>query len=389
MFRNSSAQVYNSGSITFNDTDGQEYVSLTSGHGHDMTFTGQSSIFFSPTNDQKRIGGNGFDDVQGYRTTYTKRSHYVVANGTFSVMAGSPRLYDQDDKTLSEYVDIQSELATVKCAPTLAVGGTTNNGGVKYPLNGSVNQVSGSTEGGSFKENNIRKKYSEILLSKTSRMTELEQKMGEGGDMVFTAAKDIVISAGCAALPIPSGFINPTGRSIDGSYKIDGSKEKGQRAIPQPTFTSTFEERDTFSTIPFGKVNFVGCNKVSFQTGPGGFEVNGTGQVKLVGTGLAHLAGRQVNIVSGGTTNLNSSGAIIATAPNVNVNSPESLFAGNVNIKDNVIIGGDLEIGGDLLVYGKIIAKGDIVAGGEGGISLLNHVHGGIQSGGNKTATPE
>lgn len=375
MFRNSSGQVYESGSLTFNDTKGQEYVSITSNHGHDVTFTGQTSMFFSPTNDQKRVGGNGFDDVQGHRTTYTKRNHHVVANGTFMVMAGAPRLYDKNDKTLSQYVDIRSELAAVRCAPTLAVGGTTNNGGVVYQQKGDVNKESGSTEGGSFSELNIRKKYGDMVLSKASAMHKLEQKMGEGGDMIFTAAKDILISSGCAALPIPSGYINPKGRTIDKGYKIDKGKDKGQRAIPVTTATPTFEEKDTYSTIPFGKVNIVGSNRVSIQTGPGGFEVSGIGQVKLVGTGLTHLAGRQVNIVSGGTTNLNSSGAILATAPNFNVNSPDSVFTGNVNIKDNVIIGGDLEIGGDLLVYGKITANGDIVAGGEGGISLLNHVH--------------
>ncbi len=389
MLRNSSGQVYSSGSITFNDTEGQEYISVTSSHGHDMTFTGQTSMFFSPTNDQRKVGGNGFDDVQGHRTTYTKRNHHVVANGTYMVMAGSPRLYDKNDKTLSDYVNIRTELAAVKCAPYLAVGGTTNNGGVVYEEKGSVNKESGSTEGGSFSELNIRQKYGDVVLSKASAMNKLEQRMGEGGDMIFTAAKDILISSGCAALPLPSGYINPKGRTIDKGYKIDSSKDKGQRAVPVTTATPSFEEKDTYSTIPFGKVNIVGSNKVSIQTGPGGFEVTGIGQVKLVGTGLAHLAGRQVNIVSGGTTNLNSSGAILATAPNFNVNSPDTVFAGNVNIKDNVIIGGDLEVAGDLLVYGKIIANGDIVAGGEGGISLLNHIHGGVEAGGGKTAPPE
>jgi len=388
MLRNSSGQVYNSGSVTFNDTFGQEYVSLTSSHGHDITFNGQSSIFFSPTNDQKKVGGNAFDEVQGYRTTYTKRAHYVVANGTFSVMAGSPRLYDKDDTTLSEYVNIRSELAAVNCAPYLAVGGTTNNGGVQYPKDGDVDPVSGSTEGGSFKEGGIRQKYGDMVLSKASRMRELEQKFGEGGDMILTAAKDVLISSGAAAIPIPSGYINPVGRSINSGYKIDGSKEKGQRAVPQPTATYTFQERDTFSTIPFGKVNIVGSNLVSIKTGPGGFEVQGIGQVKLVGTGLSHFGGKQVNIVSGGTTNLNSTGAMIATAPIFNANCPQSLFEGNVSVKDNVVIGGDLEVGGDLIVYGKIIANGDIVAGGEGGISLLNHVHK-EQGDGNDTSKPK
>lgn len=412
--RSSSGQVYSSGSVYFNDTEGQETVSLTSCHGHDITFDGQTSHFFCPTNDQRKINGNSFDEVQGHRTTYTKRHCDFTTGGNLTLVTGTPRLYDKNDNTLSEYVDIRAELATLQCTPTKAVGGTTNNGSKPFKFDGGVNKESGSTEGGKFKDNNLRNKYDEFVLGNASKMLKLEQKMGEGGNIMLHSAKDILITAGCKSLPLPSGYINPIGKQIPGSYTINKKGKKETGATPVFTSTPTFAPKNTTATIPFGALNFVSSNRVFFETGPGGFEVLGTGQVKLVGTGLTHIAGRQVNLVSTGTTYINSKGAIMLTAPNFNVDSPDALFTGNTHINKNVNVGGDMVIGGNLLVKGNLHVEGKITTdeyvfaetniatagninafsseGGGSGLSFKDHVHpqnnGNDQGGGVNTSSP-
>jgi phage baseplate assembly protein V len=47
---------------------------------------------------------------------------------------------------------------------------------------------------------------------------------------------------------------------------------------------------------------------------------------------------------------------------------------------------GGVSIKGDITLTGKLTASGDVVAGG---ISLMNHKHGGVQAGGAKTGAPE
>lgn len=380
IYRSSSGQVHTAGSVVFNNTFGQETMSMTSSHGNDITFAGQAASWFNPNNLQIKTNGNSFSDTQGYRSTYTKRDHYLTTGGTLTITTGAPRLFDKDDTTISDYIEIRGEIAAAQCSPYTLQGGKTNNSGATYEMKGSVDPESGSTEGKAFPPNPARKNFDSLVKSKASQMIKLEQKMGEGGDLVIASAKDITFSAGTKAIAVDSGYINPVGAKIVKGYKIDGSQDKGKRTVPQYTSAPSYQEKDTFSNIPFGTLNLAGANRVLIKTGSGGFNVEGAGSIKLTGTGLSWLAGAQVNIVSTGTTFMNSA-ALIATTNNFNVQSPESLFTGNVHINQNTIIGGNLEVGGDLTVYGDIICKGqitadgDITAGGSGGISLLKHVH--------------
>jgi hypothetical protein len=377
IYRSSAGDVHTAGSIVYNNTFGQETMSMTSSHGNDITFSGQTASWFNPNNMQIKTNGNHFSDTQGHRTTYTKRDHYLVTGGTLTITSGHPRLFDKDDKTLTEYVKERSELAAARCSPGTFQGGRTNNSKTEFEMRGSVDPESGSTEGKSFPPNPGRQNYKELMSSKASKLASLERKMGEGGDIVFTAGKDLCLSAGTKAVSIDSGYINPVGAKIVKGYKIDGGKDKGQRAVPQYTSAPSYQEKDTTSTIPFGSLILGGSNRVMIKTGAGGFNVEGAGSVKLVGTGLSWLGGAQVNLVSSGTTFMNSA-ALMVTTTTFSVNSPESVLSGNLNVNQNTIIGGNLEVGGDLTVYGDIYCKGTITADVDvlaDGISLKNHVH--------------
>lgn len=392
LHRSSAGEIHSGGSIVFNNTFGQESASLTSPHGNDLSFTTQSTNLFNPNNLQTLTNGEAFNTINGHGNTYIRRDSNITVGGTLTVVTGSPKLYD--DEFMTEYVKIRGEIATAQCSPYTSSGGQSNNSGATYERKGSLDPDSGSTVGMSYPVNPARRDYTDFLKSKVSTLVELENQMGEGGDLALTVGKDITINAGAKAIAIDSGYINPVGYKLTKNYKIDGAQEKGKRAVAEYTAAPSYLEKDTFSNIPFGTLNLAGANRVLIRAGAGGFNVEGAGSIKLAGTGLSWFSGSQVNIVATGTSFLHSK-AFLATTDNFNVDSPESLFTGNMNINNNTVIGGNLEVGGDLTVYGDIICKGkitadgDIVAGGSGGISLLNHKHGGVATGGGTTGTPQ
>lgn len=59
---------------------------------------------------------------------------------------------------------------------------------------------------------------------------------------------------------------------------------------------------------------------------------------------------------------------------------------GGVTINGPTTINGDVQINGDVGIDGEETSTGDMTAGS---ISLQNHLHGGVQSGGAKTSKPE
>lgn len=388
-YRSSAGQVHSAGSLLFNNTFGQETVSFTSSHGNDLTFAGQSASWFNPNNLQIKTNGDSFNETQGYRSTYTRRDQYMTTGGNLTIITGAPNLFDKNDTTISEYLAIQGEIASAHVSPSVQLGGIANNTGAEFPLNGSVNSKSGSTQGQTYPTNPAKESYKDLVMSKVDKLTELESKMGVGGDLILTSGKDVILTAGTKSVSIDSGLINPVGKEVTRGYKLNGDTiEKTLGAAP------TYQEKDTFSHIPFGSVNIMGANRFNVKTGAGGIDMQCSGSIKFAGTGLSWFSGSQVNIVANSGSVYLDGTYIQAQADTFNVECPESTLNGNMTVTQDTLIVGDLVVGGNLRVLGNIVcnqnitADGDIVAGGSGGISLLNHTHGGIQTGGSFTETP-
>lgn len=388
-YRSSAGQVHSSGSLLFNNTFGQETVSFTSSHGNDLTFAGQAASWFNPNNLQVKTNGDSFCETQGYRSTYTGRDHYMTTGGNLTITTGAPNLFDKDDTTITEYLEIQGELAAAHVSPNVQLGGVANNTGAEFPRTGTVNTTTGSTQGQSYPPNPAKAGYSDLVMSKVDKLTQLESKMGAGGDLIFASGKDVLLTAGTKSVSIDSGLINPVGKEVARGYKLKGSSvQKTPGAAP------TYQEKDTFSHIPFGSVNIMGANRFNVKTGAGGIDMQCSGSIKFAGTGLSWFSGSQVNIVANQGSVYIDGVFIQAQADTFNVESPESTFNGNVSVTKDALVVGDLVVGGNLRVLGNIVcdknitAEGDITAGGKGGISLLTHVHSGIQRGNSNTLIP-
>ena len=81
-----------------------------------------------------------------------------------------------------------------------------------------------------------------------------------------------------------------------------------------------------------------------------------------------------ITITAPNSVTVNTKNATVNAETKCTVNAPSSEFSGDVKV------GGNLEIVGN-----TTSANGDISAGG---VSLRNHVHGGVESGGSNTGTP-
>lgn len=95
---------------------------------------------------------------------------------------------------------------------------------------------------------------------------------------------------------------------------------------------------------------------------------------------------------------MRKNGLIDIYSPNeVKVVAPTINITGNVNIIGNTTISGSLQVGNGVAVTGNITASGNSISTGtstasdhiSGGKSGKSHTHGGVQTGGGSTGTPQ
>lgn len=93
-------------------------------------------------------------------------------------------------------------------------------------------------------------------------------------------------------------------------------------------------------------------------------------------------ASSKIDIQTSAVVNINASASVNVTTGSVNINASETTISGHVTIQGGLNVSG----GEGAQVSGAIAASEDITAGA---ISVQKHVHGGVQSGGSNTSTPQ
>lgn len=88
-----------------------------------------------------------------------------------------------------------------------------------------------------------------------------------------------------------------------------------------------------------------------------------------------------IEIKAPSSLTVNTATATINASGSTSINSPETTISGHVTIKGGLSVSG----GEGAQVDGSLTTTGDVVANG---ISLDNHVHGGVSAGGSNTGTP-
>lgn len=88
--------------------------------------------------------------------------------------------------------------------------------------------------------------------------------------------------------------------------------------------------------------------------------------------------------VNAPTVNVNATDVTV-TATQTTINAPQNNIVGNTNITGNLGVTGFINGNGVSMSAGTITADVDVIGNG---VSLKNHVHGGVQSGGSNTTPP-
>lgn len=393
-YRNKSVWNNTAGSVVFNNSTGREYVALTHRSGSNITFANQATSEFNPNNKQTLTNGDTFETTKGNRYLIAKEMEHRVF-GDINIITGSPKLYNTP--ILDNYINAYTKLATAKSSPELMQPGYGNNTGVQYEADGDgPNPETGSTQGQTFKETPAQKNIQDLYTQTQRELLPYERELGNGGNIKLMSGKDVLLVAGTKATTFDTVFINPNGRAVDSKLQYDGESISSKQ-----TSAPYFEEKDVTSNIPFGNVHISASNKLAIRSAAGGITMTTSGGLKLASTGITNLQGAQVCITgssNGGKTGhviIRSGNLVEVEGSNINLtsNTHVSIKPG-LSVTGDQIITGDLVIGGNLTVLGDIlckqtitaeediIANGDVIAGGQGGVSLLEHLHPDQTSGG-------
>lgn len=384
-YRNENGIVTTAGSLNFTNTTGRESVSLASQAGDSIQFSNKAAAFFHPNNKMEKVNSNKFSTVEGDNSIYVGKTMEQRVVGDLRILTGVSDFFTEKNKIQSDYVELRSKIAAGAVQPPTQVGGITNNSKAVLKQEGTPDEESTSTDGKTFAPNPAAEGYAEYVEAQASKAIAIEKKMGVGGSIMLMAGKHLILSAGTKASSFDSGYINPVGRKIKkGSEFKDGAITQKFGAV------ATYQEKDTFSNMPFGNIDILGNNKICFKAGAGGIDFQGSGSMKLVGTGLTLIGGAQVSVTGTGCVTIDTPHTEI-TGGTLNVDCGENQIDGNVTIVGNVNITGNLTVQGAIECTSTIHAAGNITSDADviaSGISLVNHVHGGVDSGGSKTAVP-
>ena len=375
-YRNEVVWNHTAGAIVFNNTTGQESVSIAHRGGASLVFGNQTTSEFHPNNKQAIIQGDSYNTVKGdqYNMTYNGREDRVL--GDLIVITGSPSFINGPVASL--YLDKQSEIATAQCSPEDGSIGIGNNTGVEIPAGTDT---------------------ASIILEKEKELIEVARNMGDGGNIQLLSCKHINIQAGTSGVTFDSGIVKPEGRVVNKKYFYNGlgttpslGTEAPSTTTPIPpvvvstsllgtvnleqTFIPQYEEINTTSTIPFGDVTINASTRIHMQAGAGGVDIKSAGSMKFGGSGSTTIGGAQINIGAGG---VNDTGCVyilskfteIKGTSNVNITAPATMIeSDDVTITGNTIINGDLVVGKNLVVTGTVTVGvdadvlGNITAGG-------------------------
>jgi len=399
-YRNKAVWNNTAGSVVFNNSTGREYVALSHRSGSNITFANQATSEFNPNNRQTLTNGNTFETTKGNRYIIASEMEHRVL-GDLNIITGSPKIYNTP--ILDNYIDAQTKLAVAKASPEVLQPGYGNNTGVVYTSDGDgVNPETGSTQGQTFKANPAQQNIQELYTQTQKELLAYEKELGTGGNIKLMSGKDVLLIAGTKPTTFDTVFINPNGRAVDSRLIYDGTQIQSKK-----TSAPYFEEKDVASNIPFGNVNISSSNKLTMRSAAGGINMFTSGGLKLASTGITNLQGAQVCITgssNGGSTGhilIRSGNLVELEGGNINLTSDQHVsIKPGLSVTGDQIITGDLVVGGNLTVLGNIFCKkeitadgniygkqditadGDIVAGGQGGVSLLNHLHPDLTSGG-------
>lgn len=398
-----------SGTIVFDNTTGKERLQLSHFSGANISLNNKTVSVFAPNNSQELVHGAKYSTSIGDNFEQVRKNKEQRIFGDMTMITGSPNFFT--DVIAEDWIESNRQLAVSKTAPELNYGGTGNNSGAEFEVNGTTDSESGAVEGGSFTENEAQKNIQQLLEDQSKDNVDIESKMGIGGNINLLSCKHILLQAGVTSTNYDSGVIISNGRGVTQNYKFDGTNVSEVK-----TSVPLYESKDTSSAIPFGDIHISAGTKLKLQSGAGGVDLNTAGDIGLNSTGRISIGGAEVAI-GGGTAGSSgrvtivtdkdifqeSDSLITQHAPYINtaadsqytINTPLTLLTEDCHIQGDLRVQGNLHVEGDIVCNGSDgitvnngdvnVPSGDVIASG---ISLVTHTHSGVDRGSGITDTP-
>jgi len=377
------------GAVVLDNTTGSEAVRISQKGGGNVKITDTVNSEFAPNNHQLLVNGDKYSTTKGDYFNQIQSNKEDRTFGDHTIIAGNPNFFTTS--LAQDWLDTFQDIAVAKTNPELNYGGVGVNTEIAFPVDGTPSE-SGAVEGGTYTKNKAQEFIQEIIEEAAPKLANIEKDMGEGGNLKLFTTKNFVLRAGAGTVSTDPGIMVPNARSVTKNYKVEDGK-----AVEETQPVGVYESKDTANGIPFGDVHISAGTKIRMNAGAGGVGITSAGDVSIASTGRYTIGGAEVAI--GGSTIGDSGRVTIVSDTDVFVDSGQ-LITHNAPYINNIakeqityvtpcaVFTGDLHVTGDLVVEGCILAKGDITAGGRGGVSLLNHKHSGVESGGDDTGKP-
>ena len=373
------------GAIVHDENTAEKRLQFSHNSGDNLAFTEKGVSLLATNNKQENILGDNFSTTKGDSFIQTQGNMEVRPFGDYTIVAGNASFFTSP--LTNNWLDTYAPIAAAKAGPELAYGGTGNNTGATYPVDGTPAK-DGSVEGGTYNVNPVQDNIQTLMEDTAADLANIETDMGVGGSIKLLTTKHLHMQAGGSAAAFDSGVTISNGRSVTSKLvPEDGSLTTETTSVP------LHESKDTASAVPFGDINLVAGTKIRMNSGAGGVGIKSGGDININSTGRYTIGGAEVAIAgstigdAGRVTILSDQDIFMQSGKIVTIDSPNVVIDADnqiTYITPDAVYSGNLHVQGDLVVEGCILAKGDITAGGRGGVSLLKHTHKvkGVESGG-------
>jgi len=204
-----------------------------------------------------------------------------------------------------------------------------------------------STEGGSFDKETMKQAggaMDTLIQQYAPTLSELEKKLGNGGDEIETVSMNKIITVGLAMNDMTSYRVDPIGKlKIDGCY-----------VAPQGTYdnfkVSPHVEYVDVADIPGGDYILTCMNKYKLLVGARGVNIQTFGPIDIYGT-IVNMTGEQMNISSRSEIVLDGGERLSIRARKISL----------IPVEHNaVVVEGQLHVTRNTILEGGIMLEGEV-----------------------------
>lgn len=192
---------------------------------------------------------------------------------------------------------------------------------------------SAATEGGQWDENNDALEINLKILEVQDILSEIEQRMGNGGDEILFTKRNSIETVGSVFNDYPSIRIDPKGRSQPLEILVsDTGAYKNHDFIPH------VEEVDNASNFPGGEKTIIANNKFNVVAGSGGIGLKTTGAAEI-GAATLKVGAKKINInASHGMQIASEAGLELQSLKSITLRTNRQVYVeGSLGVRNNTI----------------------------------------------------